>query len=88
MQDAPLEPEDAVEIDIDLATDLEDLETKLSAPVDSVRLWWKGTPVGRVQPTAGAERLSAIHVRDEVVRGSRKRSAGYGAACRRSGSWS
>ena len=31
MQDAPLEPEDAAEIDLDLASDLADLENKTRA---------------------------------------------------------
>ncbi len=68
MQDAPLEVEDAAEIDIDLATDLADLEARLERPADSVRLWWNGSPVGRIPPTPGAQRLSAIHIRDEVTR--------------------
>ncbi len=67
LQDAPVEPENAAEIDIDLATDLANLESMLSEPTDSVRLWWNGSPVGRIPPTAGAERLSAAHVRAEVV---------------------
>ena len=69
MQDAPLEPPDAEDIDIDLATDLADLETRLGRHADSARLWWNGSPVGRIHPRPGAERLSAIHVRDEVIQG-------------------
>ena len=67
MQDAPLEPEDAAEIDLDLACDLADLEKKLEQHTDSVKLWWNGAPLGRIHPTPGAERLSATHVRDEVT---------------------
>lgn len=67
MQDAPLEPEDAAEIDLDLACGLADLEKKLEQHTDSVKLWWKGAPLGRIHPTPGAERLSATHVRNEVT---------------------
>ena len=67
LQDAPLEPEDPAELDIDLASDLADLETKLSKPADSARLWWNGSPIGRIRPAPGAERLSSTHVRNEVV---------------------
>ena len=68
MQDAPIEPEDVTEVDIDLATGLADLEKKLEQPTDSVRVWWNGSPVGKIHPMPGAQRLSAIHVRDEVSR--------------------
>ena len=67
MQDAPVELEDVVEIDVDLATELALLETKLGKGADSVRLWWKGSPVGRIGPTPGAERLTEIHLRNEVI---------------------
>jgi len=67
MQDAPLEPEDAAEIDLDLACELADLENRLEHQTDSIRVWWKGAPLGRIRPIPGAERLSAAHVRDEAI---------------------
>ena len=67
MQDAPFEPEDAAEIDIDLGAET-GLESRLETHADAVRLWWDGVPLGRIASIPGAERLSAIHVRDEAVR--------------------
>ena len=67
MQDAPLEPEDVVEVDIDLAKGSSALERAADAGADSVRLWWNTMPVGRIAPTAGAERLSAVHIRDAAT---------------------
>jgi glycosyltransferase involved in cell wall biosynthesis len=67
MQDAPLEPYDLAEPDVDLAAEPDRLDTTFSAHADSVRLWWHGTPVGRIHPVAGAERLSASQFRHVVI---------------------
>ncbi len=67
-QDAPLEPLNVREVDLELMRDLDKLELLFdSDPVDAVRVWLNGEPVGRIPPRPGAERLRAEHVRSILV---------------------
>ncbi len=67
-QDAPLEPPSAREVDFDILRDLPRVDELIGkSRVDSVRLWYDGEPVGRIPPWAGAEPLTAEHVRNLLV---------------------
>jgi glycosyltransferase involved in cell wall biosynthesis len=67
MQDAPLEPAAALEVDVDLVAGRAELESTLHGNADSVRLWWKGRPIGRIPPRAGAACVSPVDVRNEAI---------------------
>lgn len=68
-QDAPLEPPDFREIDLDLSRDLENLEEFLrtQGPADAVRLYASGEPVGRIAPIVGHEALTAPYLRSVLI---------------------
>jgi GT2 family glycosyltransferase len=66
-QDAPLEPPNVYEIEIDLATDLERLDEILAPGVDALRMRFGAKPLGRIAPTIGAEALRPEHVRMELA---------------------
>lgn len=67
-QDAPLVPEHPREIDLDLAVDFGRLEEIFEERhADAVRLYCNGTPLGRIWPAAGGERLSGGYVRQVAV---------------------
>jgi glycosyltransferase involved in cell wall biosynthesis len=68
-QDAPYEPSDCREVDFDVSRDLQDLDEFLSShgPVDAMRVYANGQPVGRIAPRAAAESLRPQHVRALLV---------------------
>jgi GT2 family glycosyltransferase len=68
-QDAPLEPPDCREIDLDLSRDLENLDEFLrtQGPADAIRLYASGEPVGRISPSAGAEALTAPYLKSALI---------------------
>jgi hypothetical protein len=67
-QDAPLIPESHHEVEIDIATDLGQLDQILAdRSADSALLFCRGTPLGRIWPAVGGERLSGPHVRETVM---------------------
>jgi GT2 family glycosyltransferase len=67
-QDAPLIPESHHAVEIDIATDLGRLDQILAErSADSALLFCLGTPLGRIWPVVGGERLSGPHVREIVV---------------------
>ena len=56
------------EVDFDILRDLSRVDELIGkSRVDSVRLWYDGEPVGRIPPLAGAEPLTAEHVRNLLV---------------------
>jgi GT2 family glycosyltransferase len=68
-QDAPLEPAGMREIEIDLGSDLERLDTILAAArPDALRVSHCGTPILRIDPIGGAEPIRGVHVRDALLR--------------------
>ena len=68
-QDAPLEPYDVREIDMDLSRDLENLEEFLEThgPADAIRLFAAGEPVGRIAPWAAGEALTAPYLKAVLI---------------------
>jgi GT2 family glycosyltransferase len=68
-QDAPFEPYDVREIDMDLSQDLENLEDFLDTrgPADAIRLLVSGESVGRIAPWAAGEALTAPCLRSVLI---------------------
>jgi GT2 family glycosyltransferase len=65
VQDLPLEPTQASEIEIDLSLGLNEATRLLDeVAVDGVRLRWGQRPIGRIAPVAGAEPLRGRHLRE------------------------
>jgi GT2 family glycosyltransferase len=64
-QDAPYEPSDYHEVDFDISRDLQDLDEFLLRhwPVDAMRVFASGQPVGRIAPRAAGEALRSQYVR-------------------------
>jgi hypothetical protein len=57
------------EIAVDIASDLSSLDERLDLEhADAVRLFCKGEPLGIIPARPGAERLSGVHVKMELVR--------------------
>lgn len=68
-QDAPVEMPGGNEVDLELPADFERFEQLLgNARVDSVRVWYRGVAAGRIPACAGAEPLTAEHIRVLLVR--------------------
>jgi glycosyltransferase involved in cell wall biosynthesis len=70
-QDAPQEFPDCSEVDLDISRDLQNLNEFMHehSPVDAIRVFADGHPVGRIEPWAPGEALRPPHVRAELVRG-------------------
>jgi glycosyltransferase involved in cell wall biosynthesis len=68
-QDAPYQPENLHEVDFDVSRDLIALDDFMQehAPVDAMRVFVSGQPIGRIPPRIGAEPLRAQHVRALLV---------------------
>ena len=68
-QDAPIYPPECREVDLDVTQDLQCLEEFIEAhwPVDAIRVYASGEPVGRIAPRAAFETLNASHVRSMLV---------------------
>lgn len=68
-QDAPVAPPEYREVDLDVAQDLQCLEEFMEShwPVDAIRVYASGEPVGRIAPRAAYEALNASHVRSMLV---------------------
>lgn len=67
-QDAPLIPESRHEVEIDVATDWDRLDQILEErPADSALVYCRGTPLGRIWPVVGGERMSGPHVREILM---------------------
>jgi GT2 family glycosyltransferase len=67
-QEAPLEPADAREVEIDLALGFDRLDGILAAArAEAVRVSHRGTPILRLAPIFGAEPPRAVHVRRELL---------------------
>jgi hypothetical protein len=67
-QDAPLEPPDARELEIDLALGFDRLDGVLAAArPDAVRVSYRDTPIFRIAPIFGAEPIRGVHVRRELL---------------------
>jgi GT2 family glycosyltransferase len=68
-QDAPHEPPNYREVDLDVSRDLPDLDEFMRRhwPVDAIRVSANGQPVGRIAPWVAAEPLRPVHVRALLV---------------------
>jgi glycosyltransferase involved in cell wall biosynthesis len=68
IQDLPIKLTGVVEFELDLATELDQLDAILNANhVDALRLCAGSIPIGRIAPILGAEALRPIHVRHSVI---------------------
>jgi len=68
MREAPHEPPDCREIDLEVARDWRTLSDRLTMEhVDAIRLFHNGQLIGRIAPVAGAERLSDRYVREYII---------------------
>jgi glycosyltransferase involved in cell wall biosynthesis len=68
-QDAPLEPADGREIELNLAVDFNQLDTVMAAAgADAVRVSHRNSPILRIEPVFGAEPLRGVHVRRALLR--------------------